>query len=76
MGPLRSGTAPLFAALLLSLPLFGQRVTLTPGLALVDNTAWCATNNCLTSLGGSMAEIKAGAAREPNSAGAHRDRQL
>jgi hypothetical protein len=27
---------------------------------MTDNTVWCATNNCLTALGGTMAEIKAG----------------
>lgn len=52
----------LFAVLLLSLPLFGQ-MSVTPTLALADNTAWCATGNCLTPLpatSGTLTEIKAG----------------
>jgi tectonin-like protein len=32
----------------------------TPSVGLADNTAWCASNNCLTSIGGIVAEIKAG----------------
>ncbi len=48
-------------SLLLSLPLLGQAFRFAvPALQMTDNTVWCATNNCLTSLGGTMAEIKAG----------------
>ena len=32
----------------------------TPTLGLADNTAWCATNNCLTSIAGITVETKAG----------------
>jgi hypothetical protein len=45
--------------LLLSAPGFGQ-YTWIPRYGFADNTAWCATNNCLTSIGGVMAETKAG----------------
>ncbi|HXC42330.1 MAG TPA: tectonin domain-containing protein [Candidatus Dormibacteraeota bacterium] len=44
---------------MLSLPLFGQygwNATVT----LADNTTWCATGNCLTSIGGVTVETKAG----------------
>jgi len=61
MAPLRNATVLLAAALLLSLPLFGQTVSYT--LALTDNTTWCATGNCLTALPatpGTLTEIKAG----------------
>jgi hypothetical protein len=61
MTPLRNATVLLAAALLLSLPLFGQTVSYT--LALTDNTAWCATGNCLTALPttpGTLTEIKTG----------------
>ena len=61
MSSLRNAAGLLFAALLPSLPLVGQ--TLTPSLALVDNTTWCATNNCLTPIPGTpstLTEIKVG----------------
>lgn len=53
----------LLATLLLPLPLLAQdpnyRTTNISG-QMSDNTVWCATHNCLTPLGGTMSEIKAG----------------
>jgi hypothetical protein len=52
---------PLPLLALLSLPLTAQDFRAAfPSLQMTDNTVWCATNNCLTALGGTMAEIKAG----------------
>lgn len=49
------------AALLLHLPLAAQDFRNGfVSLQMTDNTVWCATNNCLTALGGTMAEIKSG----------------
>jgi hypothetical protein len=45
---------------LLSLPLFGQYTFTTPTISLADNTPFCATISCLTSIGGTTAETKAG----------------
>lgn len=56
---MRNAARLLVATLFLSLPLFGQygwNATVT----LADNTAWCATGNCLTSIGGVTVETKAG----------------
>jgi len=56
---MRNAARLLVVTLLLSLPLFGQygwNATVT----LADNTTWCATGNCLTSIGGVTVETKAG----------------
>ena len=53
MTSLRNAAVLLFAAVLLSMPLVGQVAAppgMTPSMALADNTAWCATSNCLTPL--------------------------
>ncbi len=50
----------LVATLLLSMPAFAS-YTFTQKQSLADNTGWCGTNNCLTSIGGVTAETKAGA---------------
>jgi virginiamycin B lyase len=56
--------AILLVASLLPLQLLAQDPnyrTSVPTIQMSDNTVWCATNNCLTPLGGNMSEIKAGA---------------
>lgn len=44
--------------LLLCVPSPAQ-YTWTPTMQLVDNTTWCESNNCLVSIGGNLAEVKA-----------------
>jgi hypothetical protein len=56
---MRNAARLLAVILLLSLPLFGQ-YSWTPAISFADNTAWCATGNCLTSIGGVTVETKAG----------------
>jgi len=56
---MRNAARLLVTILLLSLPLFGQ-YGWTATVSLADNTAWCATGNCLTSIGGVTVETKAG----------------
>jgi len=51
---------PLLVVLALLATVAGAQYAWTPNMSLADNTAWCATGNCLTSIGGTMAETKAG----------------
>ena len=55
----RNGFLLALGAILLCAPVAAQ-YSWTPSISLVDNTVWCESNNCYTSIGGSVNVVSAG----------------